>query len=78
MGSLPRAWEAVANDHRLDGIGLKAGKITHVIYIVKENRTYDQVLGDLPQGNGDPSLVLFGHERDAQPACPGTAVRVAR
>jgi YVTN family beta-propeller protein len=48
------------NDHRLDGIGLKAGKITHVIYIVKENRTYDQVLGDIPQGNGDPSLVLFG------------------
>lgn len=47
-------------DHRLDSIGLKAGKIKHVIYIVKENRTYDQVLGDLPQGNGDPSLVLFG------------------
>ncbi len=41
-------------------IGLGAGKITHVIYIVKENRTYDQVLGDLPQGNGDPSLTLFG------------------
>lgn len=36
--------------------------IEHVIYIIKENRTYDQVLGDLPQGNGDPSLVLFGRE----------------
>ena len=48
-------------DHRLDPIGLAAGGITHVIYIVKENRTYDQVLGDLPQGNGDPSLVLFGN-----------------
>jgi len=47
-------------NHRLDSIGLKSGKINHVIYIVKENRTYDQVLGDLPQGNGDPSLVLFG------------------
>jgi hypothetical protein len=35
-------------------------KIEHVIYIVKENRSYDQVLGDLKQGNGDPSLVLFG------------------
>ena len=35
------------------GIGLSAGKITHVLYIVKENRTYDQVLGDLPEGNGD-------------------------
>jgi len=34
-------------------------KIQHVIYIVKENRTYDQVLGDLPVGNGDPSLNLF-------------------
>jgi len=34
--------------------------IQHVIYIVKENRTYDQVLGDMKQGNGDPSLVLFG------------------
>ena len=34
--------------------------IQHVIYIVKENRSYDQVLGDMKQGNGDPSLVLFG------------------
>ncbi len=34
--------------------------IRHVIYIIKENRTYDQVLGDMPQGNGDPSLTLFG------------------
>ncbi len=34
--------------------------IKHVIYIIKENRTYDQVLGDLPVGNGDPSLTEFG------------------
>jgi YVTN family beta-propeller protein len=34
-------------------------KIHHVIYVVKENRTYDQVLGDLEKGNGDPSLTLF-------------------
>jgi len=34
--------------------------IEHVIYIVKENRSYDQVLGDMKEGNGDPSLVLFG------------------
>lgn len=33
---------------------------THVIYILKENRTYDQVLGDLPTADGDTSLVLFG------------------
>jgi YVTN family beta-propeller protein len=37
-------------------------KIKHVIYIIKENRTYDQVLGDLPVGNGDPSLVEFGKD----------------
>jgi YVTN family beta-propeller protein len=36
------------------------GKIKHVIYIMKENRTYDQVLGDLRPGNGDPHLVQFG------------------
>lgn len=39
--------------------------IKHVLYIIKENRTYDQVLGDLPQGRGDPNLVMFG--RDVTP-----------
>jgi len=34
--------------------------IKHVIYVMKENRSYDQVFGDLGRGNGDPSLVLFG------------------
>src|SRR5579863_2727529 len=34
--------------------------IHHVIYIIKENRTYDQVLGDLKQGNGEADLTLFG------------------
>jgi YVTN family beta-propeller protein len=34
--------------------------IQHVLYIEKENRTYDQVLGDMKEGNGDASLVLFG------------------
>lgn len=38
------------------------GPIKHVIYIIKENRTYDQVLGDLPQADGDPALVWFGKE----------------
>jgi hypothetical protein len=36
--------------------------IEHVIYVVKENRTFDQVLGDLGRGNGDPSLCLFGED----------------
>ncbi|MEI8060005.1 MAG: YncE family protein [Ferruginibacter sp.] len=34
--------------------------IKYVFYIVKENRTYDQILGDVKEGNGDTSLVLFG------------------
>jgi DNA-binding beta-propeller fold protein YncE len=36
--------------------------IEHVVYILKENRTYDQIFGDLKEGNGDPSLTLFGEE----------------
>ena len=36
--------------------------IKYVFYIIKENRTYDQVLGDMPEGNGDTSLVLFGQK----------------
>jgi YVTN family beta-propeller protein len=36
--------------------------IKYVLYIIKENRTYDQVFGDLKKGNGDPSLVMFGEE----------------
>ena len=39
--------------------------IRHVFYVIKENRTYDQVLGDLPPGSGDPKLTLFG--RDVTP-----------
>ncbi|UCE41446.1 MAG: beta-propeller fold lactonase family protein [Candidatus Aminicenantes bacterium] len=34
----------------------------HVVYIIKENRTFDQVLGDVPEGNGNPSLCLFGEQ----------------
>ncbi|MBL8241239.1 MAG: hypothetical protein JNM66_27700 [Bryobacterales bacterium] len=40
-------------------------KIEHVVYIIKENRTYDQVFGDIGKGNSDPSLVMFG--RDVTP-----------
>ncbi|HKE84522.1 MAG TPA: bifunctional YncE family protein/alkaline phosphatase family protein [Vicinamibacterales bacterium] len=49
-------------------IPIKVGEsspIKHVLFIMKENRTYDQVFGDLRQGNGDPSLTLFG--RDVTP-----------
>ena len=36
--------------------------IEHVVYVIKENRTYDQVLGDVPQGNGRPELCIYGDE----------------
>jgi YVTN family beta-propeller protein len=44
---------------RRRGAPRSAGRIRHVIYVIKENRTYDQVFGDLPEGDGDPSLALF-------------------
>jgi len=57
---LANSASAAVHDHRLDKIGLQSGNIKHVFYIAKENRTYDQVLGDVPGGNGDSSLTLFG------------------
>ncbi len=36
--------------------------IKHIVYIIKENRTYDQVYGDLPRTNGDPRLAIFGRQ----------------
>jgi len=39
-----------------------ASQIKYVFYIVKENRTYDQILGDVKEGNGDTSLCLFGEK----------------
>jgi YVTN family beta-propeller protein len=36
--------------------------IKHVFYVIRENRTYDQILGDLEKGNGDASLTLFGED----------------
>jgi YVTN family beta-propeller protein len=70
---LEETTKQVLKNNRLDGlaqsaenplaaIGRAAGKIQHVFYIIKENRTYDEVLGDIPAGNGDPSLVLYGRE----------------
>lgn len=44
-------------------VPMKVGEkspIKHIFYIIKENRSYDQVLGDVPEGNGDKNLVLFG------------------
>jgi hypothetical protein len=51
--------EATESDEKV--MDFLHSKIKHVIYIVKENRTFDQILGDLHNGsNGDPSLTLFG------------------
>jgi DNA-binding beta-propeller fold protein YncE len=61
------------HDSLLDNAGIPAGNpipdhlgastpIKHVILLMKENRTYDQVLGDMKEGNGDPNLVLFGEK----------------
>lgn len=58
--------EAVFPDRRfgsgstIPAVVVARGPIKHVIYVVKENRTFDQVLGDVPGANGDPKLVLFG------------------
>ena len=47
--------------------------IKHVIYIIRENRTYDQVMGDIKEGNGDPRLCLFG--RHVTPNAHGPLVK---
>jgi hypothetical protein len=55
--------ETISQGEKGNPIPMKVGDpspIKHVFYIIKENRTYDQVLGDVPEGNGDTSLVLFG------------------
>ena len=50
-----------SSEHDAEVMNFLHRKIKHIIYIVKENRTFDQILGDLGNGsNGDPSLALFG------------------
>jgi hypothetical protein len=55
--------ELVSSGDENNPVPAKVGEkspIKYVFYVIKENRTYDQVLGDMKEGNGDPSLVLFG------------------
>ena len=55
--------ETLSKGENGNPIPMKVGDpspIKYVFYLIKENRTYDQVLGDIKEGNGDPSLVLFG------------------
>jgi len=60
---------AAANSPKFESSGgisnLASLGIEHVFFIIKENRTYVQVLGDMAQGNGDPKLVMYG--RDVTP-----------
>ncbi|MGH9521258.1 MAG: bifunctional YncE family protein/alkaline phosphatase family protein, partial [Terriglobales bacterium] len=65
---LPALTKQALNDNlmngRSDAIPFKTGgnPIKHVLYIIRENRTYDQILGDMPVGNNDPSLVMYGKD----------------
>ncbi|VTS07602.1 bifunctional YncE family protein/alkaline phosphatase family protein [Tuwongella immobilis] len=54
----PRSENVPANSPIPRIVG-QASPIKHVIYVIKENRTYDQVFGDMKEGNGDPSICLF-------------------
>ena len=65
---LPRIREAMnvpAVEEKVVPVPTRPGEksvFKHVLYIIKENRTYDQIFGDLPQGNGDTSLCQFGRK----------------
>ncbi len=58
-------WSAAGGNRFAKPVAIPAkigdpSKIKHVFVIIRENRTYDQILGDVPGGNGDPSLAVFG------------------
>jgi DNA-binding beta-propeller fold protein YncE len=63
---LARETELVARNNRWEAnpgrppLSVYNGAIKHVLYIIKENRTYDEVFGDMPQGNGDAKLCSLG------------------
>ncbi len=68
LEKLPQLTQMVENDNLLHSdpgtIAFAAGKnpIKHVIYVIKENRTFDQILGDLKVGDGDASLTMYGED----------------
>jgi YVTN family beta-propeller protein len=60
-----RAWDKSQGRRKPAPVPARLGEpsvFDHVVYIIKENRTYDQIFGDLPQGNSDPGLCMFGRE----------------
>jgi YVTN family beta-propeller protein len=73
LTQMARSVTAYSDDHRLaparspgaSPVPRRVGEpspIKHVFYVIRENRTYDQVFGDLERGNGDRTLTLFGEE----------------
>jgi hypothetical protein len=69
LANLDAYTAAVKRNAQLDPDSLSAAKrsldfnpFKHVIYVIKENRTYDQVFGDLKEGNGDQTCLYFGEE----------------
>lgn len=60
--------QTVANNNRWgkpdqsSDLPVYQGAIKHVLYIIKENKTYDQIFGDLEKGNGDPKLCILGEK----------------
>ncbi len=68
LAQLPQLTQIVERDNLIHAdpgtIAFAGGQnpIKHVIYVIKENRTYDQILGDLKVGNGDPSLTMYGED----------------
>jgi DNA-binding beta-propeller fold protein YncE len=68
LEELPQLTQVVEHDNLLHNdpgtISFASGQnpIKHVIYVIKENRTFDQILGDLKVGDGDPSLTMYGED----------------
>ncbi len=69
LKNLPKLTSAVEKDNLMSGradriefSGSRKNPIKHIIYIIKENRTYDQLFGDIAGADGDPSLVMYGED----------------
>ncbi len=68
LAKLPELTRIVEHDNLLHtdpgtiSFAQGSNPIKHVIYVIKENRTYDQILGDLKVGDGDPSLTMYGED----------------
>ncbi len=59
--NLPLPETAAVSQTQIDDVTRNAfARIKHVLYIIRENRTYDQVFSDIPGGNGDPNLTMYG------------------